>query len=346
MAHLTRRQFLMFAAAFSGSAVFGQFLTACAPKPQPTSTLNPTPLPKFTRTPVPSQTSSATSASNPTPSPTKTAQSALPEMAVARGGEPDVMVRRSIAALGGMEKFVPKGANVIIKPNICVAYHSYEYAATTNPWVVGTLVKLCFEAGAGSVRVMDFPFGGSGQEAYKVSGIQEQVETAGGQMVIMSGMKFIQTEIPNAEDLKNVAVYDDILKADVFINVPIAKNHELAILTLGMKNLLGIVQDRERLHFNLGLRLSDLTSFAYPTLTVIDAVRILMANGPTGGNLDDVKKTDTIIASADIVAADSYATSLFGYAPDDISYIREGARRGLGVKDLQSIKIEEISVGA
>jgi len=95
------------------------------------------------------------------------------------------MVRRALASLGGMDKFVPKGANVVVKPNICVAYHTYEYAATTNPWVVGALVKMCFEAGASSVKVMDFPFGGSAQEAYVKSGIKEQVEAAGGEMVSM-----------------------------------------------------------------------------------------------------------------------------------------------------------------
>ena len=109
------------------------------------------------------------------------------------------MVRRAIAALGGMERFVPRDANVIVKPNICVAYHTYEYAATTNPWVVGALVKMCLEAGARSVRVMDYPFGGSAEEAYEISGIAEQVKAAGGEMVVMSRMKFVPMDIPQAQ---------------------------------------------------------------------------------------------------------------------------------------------------
>jgi uncharacterized protein (DUF362 family) len=216
-----------------------------------------------------------------------------------------------------MERFVTPGADVIVKPNICVAYHSYEYAATTNPWVVGSLVKLALEAGAGRVRVLDYPFGGSPEAAYARSGIQEQVLAAGGQMETMSNFKFVSTDIPAGQDLRQVDLYDDILQADVLIDVPVAKHHSLAKLTLGMKNLLGVIRNRSALHRNLGQRIADLTSLIQPTLTVVDAVRILTAHGPSGGSLDDVKKLDTIIASPDIVAADSYAATLFGLQPHD-----------------------------
>ncbi len=256
------------------------------------------------------------------------------------------MVRRAIAALGGMERFVPRDASVIVKPNICVAYHTYEYAATTNPWVVGALVKLCFEAGARSVRVLDNPFGGTAEEAYEISGIAEQVKAAGGEMVVMSRMKFVPTDIPQAESLKQTAVYDDALTADVLIDVPIAKTHGLARLTLGMKNLMGLIRDRSAIHGDMGRRLADLTSLIRPELTVVDAVRILTANGPTGGNLDDVKQLNTIIASPDIVAADSYAATLFNLQPEELAYIQAGTQRGLGRSDLKNLRIEEIDVGA
>jgi uncharacterized protein (DUF362 family) len=264
---------------------------------------------------------------------------------VTRGGEPDELVRRAIAALGGIEKFVPKGANVVVKPNICVAYHTYEYAATTNPWVVGTLVKMCFEAGAASVKVMDYPFGGTQQHAYEISGIKEQVEAAGGEMVNMLSYKYVPTENPNAVVLKKAEVYDDILKADVLIDVPIAKHHSSARLTLGMKNLMGVIRDRSVLHFSLGQCIADLNALIRPQLTVVDAVRILTANGPTGGDLGDVKKLDTIIASPDIVAADSFAASLFGMKPEDLEYIVAGTALGLGRSDLQNLTIQDISLG-
>ena len=109
---------------------------------------------------------------------------------------------------------------------------------------------------------------------------------------------------------------------------------------------MGLIQDRQAIHQNVGQRLADLTSQIRPTLTVVDAVRILMDHGPTGGSLDDVKQMNTIIASQDIVAADSYASTLFGLQPEDISYIRAGAQMGLGISDLKSLNIEEINVGA
>ena len=264
---------------------------------------------------------------------------------MARGGEPEELVRRAMTALGGMQKFVPSGANVIIKPNICVAYRTYEYAATTNPWVVGTLVKLCYEAGAASVKVMDSPFNGTQQQAYQFSGIKEQVEAAGGEMAYMLPYKFIPTKNPVAKVLKNVDVYEDILKADILINVPVAKNHSSSRLTLGMKNLMGVILDRNACHVNLGQCIADLNALVRPQLTVIDAVRILTAYGPTGGSLSYVKKLDTVIACPDIVAADSYATSLFGLKPEDLAYIVAGTSMGLGRSDLQNMRIEEITLG-
>jgi uncharacterized protein (DUF362 family) len=254
------------------------------------------------------------------------------------------MVEAAIRALGGIERFVKPGNDVIVKPNICVAYHTYEYAATTNPEVVGTLVALCVGASARRVRVMDQPFGGTGEQAYTRSGIAEAVKSAGGEMELMSRMKFRKTPIPDGRDIKEWSVYGDVLDADVIINVPIAKNHGLARLTLGMKNLMGLILDRGGFHSNIGQRLADLTSLVRPELTVVDAVRTLMRNGPTGGNLNDVKLTNTVIASHDIVAADAYATGLFDLTPADVSYILAGAQTGLGTMDLKSLKIEEIKV--
>ena len=140
------------------------------------------------------------------------------------------------------------------------------------------------------------------------------------------------------------AVYGDILDADLVINVPIAKTHGGARLTLAMKNLMGVVQDRGSFHAR-GLHqcIADLLRRA-PQLTVVDAIRILTANGPTGGNLDDVKRLDTVIASADVVAADAYAAGLFGMKPGAMDHIRLAAEMGLGRMDLDAIKIEEIGV--
>lgn len=347
MNQLSRRAFLRMLAVGTGALTLEQFLAACGRKPTsavaPTSPLSP--LPTATageagKVVEPGQVTTPPAGVSETPS---VLPPGVPDLVVARGSDPETIVRRALAAFGGIEKFVPKGASVIIKPNICVAYHTYEYAATTNPWVVGALVKSCLEAGARRVQVMDFPFGGTPKEAYAKSGIGEQVEAAGGEMVYMSALKFASADIPQGIDLKKTNIFSDVMKADVLIDVPIAKNHSLAGLTLGMKNLMGLIRDRSSIHANMGQRLADLTSLFRPTLTVVDAVRILVANGPTGGNLNDVKKMDTVIVSPDIVAADSYATSLFGLRPEDIAYIPAAAAMGLGHSDLQNLKIEEIT---
>ncbi len=349
---INRRGFLRAAALGFGVLTIDQLLAACGAPPA--SSVSPTTAPTsrpptaqpLRPTLAPTQaapTATAPAQVEPTPMPTL---APTPDLVVARSGEPETLVRRALAALGGIERFVPRDANVIIKPNICVAYHTYEYAATTNPWVVSALVKMCLEAGARSVRVMDHPFGGTAEEAYAISGIADQVKAAGGEMVIMSRLKFVPTDIPQAQSLKRSAIYDDALKVDVLINVPIAKHHSLARLTLGMKNMMGLIWDRPVIHGDMGQRLADLTSIIQPKLTVVDAVRILTANGPTGGNLNDVKQLDTVIASTDIVAADSYAATLFDVRPEDLPCIQAGAQRGLGRSDLKNLRIEEINVGA
>ena len=349
MNKISRREFLRLVEVGLGAAAFSRFLSACSPPPaNGVATVGaPVATPTFIPPNNPTSASTKNSPNQPTNTPSLApTTSGLPDLVVVRKGEPEALVRTAVAALGGMERYVSKGANVIVKPNICVAYHSYEYAATTNPWVVGALVKMCFEAGAASVKVCDYPFGGTAQQGYTVSGIKDQVEANGGEMVYMPGFKYVSAKIPNGLELKKTDVFDDILKADVLINVPIAKHHSSARLTLGMKNLMGVVRDRSAFHMNLGQRIADLSTLLKPKLTVVDAVRILTANGPTGGNLNDVQKLDTVIASADIVAADSFAATLFGKQPDDIPYIKAAAAMGLGRSDFKNLRLEELTASA
>jgi uncharacterized protein (DUF362 family) len=261
---------------------------------------------------------------------------------VAKGKDPAGLARAAIDALGGMQRFVKKGDNVIIKPNIGPPIRSWEFAASTNPWVVGAVVKMCFEAGAGRVRVMDHPFGGTADDNYTRSGIREQVEAAGGVMELMQRFKFVSTEIPQGKDIQKWEIYEDILKADVLINIPIAKQHGSSRLTLGLKNMMGVIGSPQMFHLNLHQRIADLATLVKADLTIIDAVRILVANGPTGGNMKDVRFTDTVIASTDTVAGDSYATRLFGLQPDDVTCIGLAAAMGLGKVDLNGVSIKEI----
>jgi uncharacterized protein (DUF362 family) len=163
-------------------------------------------------------------------------------------------------------------------------------------------------------------------------------------MVVMDLKKYVPTEIPLGLDLKTLDLFEDVLNAQVLINVPIAKHHQDAKLTLGMKNLMGVMDHRLTMHTNMGQRLADLSSRIRPTLNVMDAVRMLMAWGPTGGCVCDVKPMDTVIVSQDIVALDSYTATLFDMQPSDLEYIQAATKMGLGRSDLANLKIEEINV--
>lgn len=345
---MSRREFILRVSAGVGGLAGTLLLNACG---EEVRTAAPTSLPPATSTPQPLPTATARAQANGSATAAQPASQAavsptpgIPDMAVVRNGKPEIMVQRALAALGGIGRFIQSGDTVIIKPNICVAYHSYEYAATTNPWVVAELVRQCLSAGAKDVQVIDVPFGGTMDEAYVKSGIREQVEAAGGKMGYIPGYKYTKVKVPQGKDLKDLWIFDDALKVKL-INVPIPKHHSLARLTIGMKNLLGIVRDRQMMHLNIGQRLADIASLVHPTLTVVDAVRILTANGPTGGNLDDVKELDTIIATTDFVAADAYATTLFGFKADEMAYVKAAAAMGLGRSDLGSLKIQEINAG-
>jgi uncharacterized protein (DUF362 family) len=246
--------------------------------------------------------------------------------------------------VGGIERFVKSGDDVIVKPNICVSHRAPEFAATTNPTVVGTLVALCVGAGARRVRVMDTPFSGTPEAAYAESGIEAVVRAAGGEMEVMGRVKFASQAIPDGVDISEWDVYQDVVDADVLIDVPVAKHHSLARLSLAGKNLLGVITRPNQIHLNLGQRVADLVSLLRPTLTVIDAVRILTAHGPTGGSLNDVQQMNTVIASHDIVAADAWAATLFDLTGEDISYVKAAAAMGLGTLDLAGLKVEEFSI--
>jgi len=340
---INRRLFLRTIGLAGISAVLSSCKMADTHSTSTSTHLSSTPISTATNVFLPSEISTSHSQETTEVETTSEPYPIYPHLAVARGESPAANTTTVIAALGGMERFVKNGANVIIKPNICTNYYTYEYAATTNPEVVATLVQLCWAAGANRVRVMDYPFGGTAQSAYEISGIASAVAGAGGEMEIMNPHKFLNTDIQDGHDIQSWPIYQDILDADTVINVPIAKHHGLARLTLGGKNLLGVIENRSGIHSNIGERIADLYSLIHPELTIIDATRILMANGPTGGNLNDVNKTKTIIASQDGVAADSYATTLFGLTGEDIAYVKACSDRGLGVMDLSTIRIEEIA---
>jgi uncharacterized protein (DUF362 family) len=261
---------------------------------------------------------------------------------VAEKDKPAELVRKAIKALGGMGRFVKRGNRVLIKPNIAFA-RPPEGAANTNPEVVAELVQLCVEAGAKEVIVLDYTLDPA-RITYEMSGIAKAAEAKGARVVYVSPRDFVPVEVPKGKILSayDVRVLKQVLDADVFINVPIAKTHGSARLTLGMKNLMGIIQDRGAWHRSGDLHqcIADFVTAVKPHLTVIDAIRILASGGPKGPGR--VEQKDTIIASTDIVAADAYATTLFGLTPNDVPHIIKAAELGVGVADLKRVKIVKV----
>ncbi len=263
----------------------------------------------------------------------------LPELAVARGesAEPAALVRRAIADMGGMGRFVARGATVVIKPN--VAWDRLpEYAATTNPEIVAQLVRLCREAGAGAVIVTDVSCN-EPEACFERSCIGAAARAAGAE-VVLPQTRFFKTIDLGGQVLREWPVLEPFLEADTLINVPIAKHHSLTGVTLGMKNWYGLIGgDRNRLHQRIHESLVDLTDFAKPSLTVMDAYRVLMRNGPTGGNVDDVEAKGTVLASTDPVALDAYAAKAWwDLDVPRLRYLRIAEARGVGRPAFESLR--------
>ncbi len=263
-----------------------------------------------------------------------------PELSVVKGGNPSQNLEKALEKIGGIERFVKRGAKVVIKPNILTARRP-EFAVTTNPILIGALVKLCYEAGASEITVLDRPTT-SPRIAYEVSGIAQTTRKAGGKIKILTERNFENTLISEGEILKKWPLVKDIFEADVFINVPIAKTHSLATLTMAMKNLMGIMGgERSQMHIDFDQKIVDLNTLVKPHLVILDAHRILIRNGPTGGSLSDVKEIKTLIAGTNQVTVDAYGATLFKLKPADLPYLVKAKERGLGEIDLQKLNIAE-----
>lgn len=264
-------------------------------------------------------------------------------LAVVRGKDYAAITVAAIEKLGGMGKFVSKGAKVVVKPNIGWD-RTPEHAANTNPEVVKAIVKLCLDQGAAQVQVFDRSCNDA-RRCYANSGILAAVESLKDPRAtcpFADDRKFIPVKIENGKAITEWNIHRDALEADCYINVPVAKHHGLTKLTLGLKNIMGVCGgSRGKIHQQIAQKLADLNSLVRPKLTVIDATRILLRHGPQGGNLEDVEVRDTVIASADPVAADAYATTLFGMKPEDIEPTVAAHRMGLGEMDLAKVKIVE-----
>lgn len=254
------------------------------------------------------------------------------DVGVSQGKNYEKAVIEAVKLVGGINKYVSPGDTVVVKPNI--AWNSPpELKANTDPIIVRTVVHLCFQALASKVYVFDRTCNNP-KLTYVTSGIAEAAKSAGAKVLQVGNISsklYKEISIRDASFLKETSVNKYILESDVLINVPVAKHHSAAGLTIGMKNLMGITGDnRSKWHWNLHEAIAEINTAVKSHLTIVDATNIMIKNGPTGGSTEYLKQLDTVIASSNVVKADAETAELFGIKPLKIGYIARAHEKGIG----------------
>lgn len=250
------------------------------------------------------------------------------------------LTRKVFEAAGGIKSFVSKGDVVVIKPNISWARRP-DLAASTNPEVLEAVIELCYEAEAKKVRIADNTIHNA-RRCFTLTGAGLVAKRTNADLVyprssLMKNMKI------HGHRLDVWPIFVPLVEADKVINLPVAKNHGLSTLTLGIKNWIGGVGGRRfALHQDIHRSIVDLAQFFKPTLTLIDAIRVMMRNGPSGGSISDVAVKNTLILSNDQVAADALAAGLFDVSPEDLDFISLGKKWGLGTYDFQELDQKKV----
>jgi uncharacterized protein (DUF362 family) len=270
------------------------------------------------------------------------ADARYPEMVVAQGDDPRALVRKALEGLGGVGRFISRGDVVVIKPNIGWD-RTPEQAANTNPLAVAEMVRQCLDAGAKKVIVTDVSCN-EPHRCFQRSGIARASSDEGAEVVLPEENLFREVNL-RGDVLGEWPVLEPFIAADKVINFPVAKAHGLTGVTLGMKNWYGILGGaRNRLHQRIHESLADLADVMRPTLTLIDAYRVLIRNGPTGGSLADVLLKKTLVAGTDPVALDAYvAKAYWDIEPSQLRYLKLAQDRGLGTMDFAKVRTEAVT---
>jgi len=260
-----------------------------------------------------------------------------PLVVVVHGKDISKMVAAGIARCGGWAQFVKKGRKVTLKPN--VAWISKpEQGADTNPVLVAECVKACRAAGASEVVVPEKTCN-DWKQTFASSGILDAVTKAGGRMYALTeDNQFRKMDVPKAKILKQTEVAVDVLETGCLVNMPVAKNHTAAVLTMGMKNWMGSAKERQAWH-GKGLHqcIVDFCTIIKPAITIMDCTRIMLTNGPRGPG--EMAYPDEIVFGTDPVAVDAYGATLFKKEPFSIDYIRIAHETGLGTGDLKEVDV-------
>ena len=269
------------------------------------------------------------------------------DLTAALGGEPEQMLDKALAEMGGLERFVKKGQKVVLKPNIGWD-KTPEQAANTNPLLLSALIRRCFVAGASEVQVFDHTCD-EWSSCYQNSGLEEAAKQAGAKVIPAHEESYYRTvQLPAGKVLREAKVHRALLDCDVWLNVPVLKHHGGANLTMSMKNFMGIVWDRKFFHRNdLQQCIADICTLAKrPVLNIVDAYRVIRSNGPRGRSAEDVVTAKALFVSGDIVAVDTAAARFFSQIHEmslsRLPYLQYGQELGLGTMDIDSLQVKRI----
>lgn len=267
------------------------------------------------------------------------------DMVAVMGGKPDAMFDLGIQELGGMGAFVKKGQKVLIKPNIGWDVIP-ELAANTNPALVKRIIEQCFSAGAKEVYVFDHTCD-NWVNCYKNSGIEKIAKSAGAKVAPANSENYYhEISIPAGVKLQKAKVHELVLETDVFINVPVLKDHNSTRMTASLKNMMGVIWDRPYWHSNdLDQCIADYALYEKkPALNVIDCYNVMVKHGPQGVSKEDVVLYQQQLLTTDWVAGDAAAARLLKVPVEMIGYIPIAHKMGLGNMNLESLNIRKIKM--
>lgn len=261
------------------------------------------------------------------------------KVALVRGAERDRTVAAALNALGGMARFVRPGDRVVLKVNAAFAAPPM-LGATTHPELVTHVCRLCFEAGAASVVVTDNPINDPAA-CFALSGIDAAARAAGARVVLPARERFEPYSLPGARLIHRWPVLTAPLRrADKVIGLAPVKDHHRSGASMTLKNWYGLLGGRRNIfHQQIHAIIAELAMLIKPTLVILDGTRSMIQNGPTGGSLDDLKPTETLIAGTDPVAVDTAGAELLGKGPADLPYLGMAARAGAGTVDWRSVLV-------
>ena len=284
---------------------------------------------------------------------------AVPLRTVLAGESPDIvdvegtdhaaMVKTAIDGLGGINKFVRKGDYVVLKPNAGFA-NPEAWGTTTHPQTVLAVAKMCLEAGAKKITLVEFPLG-KGMKCLERCGIAAVVENMPEVSIKILGVEsdFKQVKVKGGVALQSTDIAKQVLSADVLINIPAAKHHSATGVSLGLKNAMGLIYDRQTFHTHIDLQqgIADLGRVIKPTLTIVDATRALLTNGPAGPG--ETSTPNRLIAGFNVVSVDAYTLGVarFGNRQlqvSDVPHIRLAGEAGLGETDIKKLRIKQVKV--